>query len=191
MYFIPRNNKIYNYIAHTSLPRLYGATFLCIVLWCSAVFYCLYNPLLSHIVLLKAEINALHKKCDDICQLDKSNSELSPMVESYKKNIIEHAIIADARQEHCYKRMLFILDTITKENLKLLGYGSCTEKDKSWYAKDAAHFEATGALPKIISFLAALKNARTMISIDQIALSRTVDDTFQVGFDVELITVKK
>ena len=42
-----------------------------------------------------------------------------------------------------------------------------------------------------MTFLETMKNSRTMIAISQVTITRNVDDTFQMSFDIGLITVKK
>ncbi|HLJ31758.1 MAG TPA: hypothetical protein VKU36_04930 [Candidatus Babeliales bacterium] len=191
MYFIPRNNKLYNYIAHANLRRCYIATLFFLTIFGAMVFYGIYSPLCSHITLLKAERTLLQKKVDDIAQMEKSNKELTPLIESHKKNITDHAVAIDKRDEHCYKRMMFIMDTIAQEGLTLSSYGSCKERDKSWHIKDSAHFDVVGSLEKLLLFLDKIKNARQMITISHVTLTRVADNSFQMSFDVGLVTVKK
>src|SRR3990172_8431868 len=159
MYFIPRNNSVYNYIAHTSSQRRYIATFFIVASLAGICFYGIYTPLSAHIILYKAESARLQKQYAEIGQADKSGQELLLLVETGKKNIAEHAMSADKREEQCHKSMQFILDTITKSGLTLTTYGSCKDKDKAWYTKDSAHCAMTGSLEKIISFLKTIKES--------------------------------
>jgi hypothetical protein len=191
MYFIARNNAIYNYIAHTSLKRCYAVTLFSLCAFFVVGIYGIYYPLHAHSILLESERMALQKKSDELAQMGKSGQELSALVESGKKNITDRATTADKREEHCHKQMLFVLDTIAKSGLTLIAYGSCKEKDKEWYAKDSAHFDITGSMQKLMTFLETIKNSRSMITISQLNLTRVADDTFQMGFDVGLITIKK
>lgn len=191
MYFIARNNAIYNYIAHTSLRRCYSSTLLAVSAFFIVGMYGVYYPLVAHIALLKSECTMLQKKIDEIQELDKSGKELLEGVESGKKNIADYATASDKRIEHCHKRMLFVLDTIAQSGLTLNAYGSCKEKDKVWYTKDSAHFDIVGPMQRLMTFLETMKNARTMISISQVTITRGADDTFQMSFDVGLVTVRK
>ena len=191
MYFIARNNAIYNYIAHTRSRRRWMTTLLAV----SAIFfigiYCIYYPLLADSTLLQSERMTLQKKYDELVSLDKSGKELLTFIESGKKNIADRAVVSDKREEHCHKRMLFVLDAIAKSGLTLNAYGSCKEKDKVWYIKDSAHFDIIGPMQKLMTFLEIIKNSHSMITISQVIITRVADDTFQMGFDVGLITVKK
>ncbi|HEX4068997.1 MAG TPA: hypothetical protein VHX42_02775 [Candidatus Babeliales bacterium] len=191
MYFIARNNKMYNYIAHTSLQRCYMATFFFVVMFVSVVFYCVYSPLLSHITVLQSEQRMLQKKVDELAQFSKNSKELSSFVETGKKNIADYAVASDKREEHCHKRMLFVMEAITKLGLVLNAYGSCKTQDKDWYGKDSAHFDVVGSLQKLLALLETIKNSRQMITISQVTLTRLADNSFQMSFDVGLVTIKR
>jgi hypothetical protein len=191
MYFIARNNKIYNYIVHTSLKRCYLATLFFVGMFACVIFYCVYSPLLFHITLLQSEQAILQKKVDELAQMEKNNKELLTFVETGKKNIADHAVASDTREEHCHKRMLFVMEAITKSGLVLSAYGSCKENDKDWYVKDSAHFDVAGSLQKLMTLLETIKNSRQMITISHVVLTRVADNSFQMSFDVGLVVVKK
>lgn len=190
MYFIPRNNKFYNYIAHTDLKRCYAATFFCVIIFFVIGLYGIYYPLLAHILLLKTERTSLQKKSDEIEYLDKSKQALSKVVEVNKKYITDHAIVSDKRDEYCHKRMLFVLENITQTGLTLNSYGSCKEQDKDWYIKNSAHFDVAGTMKNLMLFLEKMKSAGSMTSITQTNLTRVTGDMFQMSFDAGFITVK-
>jgi hypothetical protein len=191
MYFIARNNKIYNYIAHTSLKRCYLATLFFVVIFLYIIFYCVYSPLQSHITLLQSEQVMLQKKVDDLTQMGKTHKELTTSIEVGKKNIADYAVASGAREEHCHKRMLFIMETITQAGLVLRSYGSCKETDKDWYSKDVAHFDVVGTMQKLMTLLEAIKNSRQMITLSQVTITRVADNSFQMSFDAGVVTVKK
>ena len=153
--------------------------------------YFVYYPLLAHITLLQSELVMLQKQSDEIAQFDKSGQEIVALVESGKKNIADRAVSSDKREEHCHKRMLFVLDTIAQLGLTLNAYDSCNTKDKEWYTKDSAHFDITGSMPKIMTFLETIKNSHSMITISRVAITRDADDAFKMRFDVGLVNVKK
>jgi hypothetical protein len=191
MYFIARNNRVYNYIAHTSLQRCYMATFFCVGVFACLVFYCVYSPLLAHVTLLQSEQAMLQKQVDELAQMEKNNKELVTFVETGEKNIADHAVAAGNREEHCHKRMLFVMEAITKAGLVLSAYGACKEIDKDWYSKDSAHFDVVGSLQKLMTLLETIKNSRQMITVSHVALTRVADNSFHMSFDVGLVTVKK
>lgn len=191
MYFIARNNKIYNYIAHTSLQRCYMATLFFVGILLSIIFYCVYSPLVAHITLLQSEQIILQKKVDELAQITKGSRELSNFVETGKKSIADHAVASDKHEEHCHKRMLFIMEAITQNGLTLKAYGSSKEKDKGWYCKDVAHFDVVGSLQKLMALLETIKNSRHMITISHVTLTRVTDNSFHMSFDAGLVTVKK
>lgn len=190
MYFISRNNVIYNYIAHTSSKRRYIATLFIVASLVVVCFYGIYIPLSTHIVMYKAEGMRLKKQYEELSQCKKSSNDLSSLVTTGKKNILGYAIPSDKREEHCHKRMLFVLDTISKSGLTLISYGLCKDKDKAWYTKNSAHCEMTGSLENIMFFLKTIKESERMITLSRVALTRIKDDLFQMSYDVGLITIK-
>ena len=191
MYFIARNNRIYNYIAHTSLRRCYGATLFAVSAFFIIGSYGAYFPLLAHIVLLQSERAILFNKVEELAQFDKSSQELNTSIESGKKKIDDYATVAGNREQGCHKRMLFVLDAVAKSELTLNTYGACKEKDKEWYIKNSAHFDITGSLQKIMSFLETIKKSRHMITLSQVTVTRVADDLFKMGCEVGLVTIKK
>jgi len=191
MYFIARNNAIYSYIAHTSLRRCYMVTLMAVCAFFVIGIYGIYYPLLAHIVLLQSESVMLQKQSDEIAQFDKSGQEIVALVDSGKKNIADRAVASDKREEHCHKRMLFVLDAIAQLGLTLNAYDSCNMQDKEWYTKDSAHFDITGSMQKLMTFLETIKNSHFMITVSQLIITRNADDVFKMNFDIGLVTVKK
>jgi len=191
MYFIARNNAMYSYIAHTSLKRCYMATFIAVCAFFIIGIYGIYYPLLAHITLLKSESITLQKQFDEIAQLDSSRQEMSVSIDSGKKSIADRAVDSSQREEHCHKRMLFVLDTITQSGLTLNAYDSCKVKDKEWYTKDSAHFDIIGSMPKLMTFLETVKKSRSMITLSHVTITRVADDMFKMSCDVGVITIKK
>lgn len=190
MYFIPRNNAVYNYIAHTNVKRRYCATLFFVVLFGLVGFYGVYMPLAAHIKLSKIELARLKKQYEETEHIKKSNKEISLLTEASKKNIAASIIADDKQQEHCSKRIQYVFDTVAQLGLVLNSYGSCKEKNKEWYIKDSAHVQVTGSLEKLLSFLKTIKDSDQMIMLSHLAITRVKDDAFQLSCDVGIITVK-
>jgi len=192
MYFIARNNVIYNYIAHTSVMRRYIATIGIVCVFFIGGMYLLYCPLMHYITLYTVERASLQKKYDELMHMNSGTQELSSFIDVSKKNISSHAAASShEQQEQCHKRMLFVLDTITQLGLQLNAYGSCNTKDKKWYIKDSAHFDIAGSMEKIMTFLETIKNSRNMIVVTHATITHIDDTTFQISCDLDFITVKK
>jgi len=192
MYFIARNNALYNYIAHTSSMRRYMVTLAVVGAFFIGGIYLIYVPLLNYSALYMVERASLHNKYDELVQMNQRVQELSTSIDAHKKDIQNYAsITSDKQQEHCHKRMLFVLDTIAQLGLQLNAYGSCKEKDKKWYIKNSAHFDITGPVEKIMTFLETVKNSRHMITTTHAVITRVNDNTFQMNCDLGLITIKK
>jgi hypothetical protein len=200
MYFISRNNTIYNYIAHTSVKRRYFATLFILAVIVIGCFYGIYMPLAAHISLYKMERARLQKQYEDNELMQKNNKELLSLVHTSKKNMSEFAVADDKKEEYCSQRMQFVFDTTTKLGLMLNGYGSCNIKDKKWYIKDSAHCQITGSLEKILSFLKTIKDSDQLIKLSHLALTRLSaiasakeglkENTFQLSCDVGIISIK-
>lgn len=191
MYFISRNNKFYNYIAHTTIKRCYFATLFALIIMGIISFYGIYKPLIAHIVLCKTELTHLQKQYEQGNQLERSNGELSLLIDTRKKNIAVHAIADDAKQEWCTKNMQFIFEVITQSHLTLNAYGPCKEKDKKWYVKDFAPYQVTGSLENIREFLKRIKESHQMITLSHLAITRIQDNIFRLNCDIGIISVKK
>lgn len=191
MYFIPRNNAVYNYIAHTDIKRCYIATLFVLAAFGMIGFYCVYMPLAGHITLLKVEIARLQKQQEDGEQLKKSNKEFSTSIDTNKKNIGEHVVEENKKAEECSKRMQFVFDAITKSGLALSSYGSCKEKDKDWYVKDSSHIQVVGSIEQILSFLTTSKDSDQLIKLSHLVITRVKENNFQLSCDVAIILVKK
>lgn len=191
MYFIARNNALYNYIAHTSTLRRYVVTFAVMSLFFVGGLYLIYYPLMSSIAVYKAEQIMLQKKYDELMLMKKKSDELLKSIDEHKKNIDTYALSMDKYDDHCHTKMVFILDTIAQLGLKLNSYGSCKEKDKKWYLKNVAHFEIVGPLEKIMSFLEIVKNSCNMITISHATMTIADDAFCQMSCDVGLVAVKK
>ena len=191
MYFIPRNNVVYNYIAHINKKRRYSVTLFVFIAMIILGFYGIYKPLIAHITLFKIERTRLQTQYEDIEQLKKTNKELSTHIQASKKNISEQVIADDKKEEYCNSRLQFIFDTITQLGLALNSYGSCKEQDKKWYVKNSAHYQMTGPLEKILSFLKTTKDSNQMITFSHLAITHVKESTFQLSCDVGIVAVKK
>jgi hypothetical protein len=191
MYFIPRNNVFYHYIAHTNIWRRYCATLFLLVACTGVYVYGLYVPLSAHIVLYKTETARLQKQYEDIQQLRISGKELSTIIGQKNDMIHRYIVSDDDRQSECGKRMQFVFDSIAQLGITLHSYGSCKEKDKQWYTKDVAHSEMNGSLEQLLSFLKIIQDSTQMISLSRISLSRMKDNVFQLRCDVAIVSVKK
>ena len=191
MYFIPRNNAIYNYIAHTNMQRRYIATLFVFALATATIFYGVYKPLESHLLLYKSELERLQQQSVEASLTDKNNKETTALIEATKQSIGEHVVEENKREEYCSQQMQFVFDAIAKQGLSLSAYGPCKEKDKKWYIKDSAHCQIVGSLEKVVSFLKVIKESEKMIRLSHLAITRVKDNEFQLSCDVGIITVKK
>jgi Tfp pilus assembly protein PilO len=191
MYFIPRNNAFYNYIAHTNVKRRYAATLFIMLAVILVGFYGIYKPLNAHIDLCTAELRQMQQKYQESEKLKKNNSEIAALIDTNKKNIEMYAVDNEKKEAYCNERMQFIFDTVAQLGLTLSSYSSCKEKDRKWYVKDLAHCQITGSLEKIVSFFKVIKESLHMIKISSFTITKMKDNLFQLSCDIGIITVKK
>jgi Tfp pilus assembly protein PilO len=191
MYFIPRNNAFYNYIAHTNVKRRYAATLFIMAGILLVGCYGIYKPLNAHIDVCRAELKQMQQKYQESEKLKKNNNEITLLIDTNKKNIKLYAVDNEKKEAYCSERMQFVFDTIAQLGLTLFSYNSCKEKDKKWYVKDSAHCQITGSLEKIVSFFKAIKESPHMIKISSFAITKIKDNLFQLSCDIGIITVKK
>ena len=192
MYFIPRNNAIYNYIAHTDSRRRSLATLfalVCLILF----FYCgLYIPLINRIAAYQAELVRLRADYAMMKQINKDELKIAEQIVLAKKNIEQYAVSESIREDQYNKCVQSILNTIKKNGITLHSYGSCKQKDKQWYVSDMAHYQLMGSLDKLLSFLhTIIQNEHYLMSISQVSLQQIKNDTFQLNCDIGLLSVKK
>ena len=190
MYFIPRNNKIYNYIAHTSSMRRYTGTFVTVCLFFIIGFYCIYYPLLNLIAMYTHERFMLQKKCEEFMQYDKSNQHLSQYIDTKKNSIQTYVRSSSVVQRH-YNQTMFVLQAIAQLGLSLHSYGSSKEKDKKWYIKNSAHFEISGSREKLMMFLQNLNQYQEILTVSNTIFTHKADDLFHMSFNLGLITIQK
>jgi hypothetical protein len=102
---------------------------------------------------------------------------------------IKKSISSDNAHEYFKKQLLFVLDTIKNNGLKLNSYGVQQEKSYGWYKKEIAHFDIAGSFKQIMDFFELLQKSQKMISVGQWTLVRLDNDTFHVHCDLEFILI--
>ena len=54
-----------------------------------------------------------------------------------------------------------------------------------------AHFDVTGSMEKLMTFLEAIKNSKKMITMSHVIITRLAEDECKMSFDVGFVTIKK
>jgi len=188
MYFIARNNKFYNYIAHTQPAHRYfftGGLVICMVLTAG---YFLHYTMNAYSIFLLREYGILQQKNNDLKLLEQKNTKLASAIDETKKDIAGMAI-SDNSNEFFKKQLIFVLETAQQSGLKINSYGTQKEKDAQWYKKETAHLDVSGSLQQLMTFLALIKNSQKMISSSRWSLLFVNENIFQLHCDIGFIFV--
>lgn len=188
MYFIARNNKLYNYIAHTKPIKRYIFS---VLLLAGLIFGYLFVSMYiidSYVMVMTQEYGVLQQKYKEMQQIEQKNNGLVAAI-THLKNDTAQFIVQEKSDEYFKKQLLFVLDNAQKMGLKINSYGVQKEKDGTWYKKEIAHLDVSGSLKEIMNFLESLHKARQMITIAQWTIVAIDDKIFQMHADIGLVMV--
>src|SRR5690349_18407911 len=121
MYFIPRNNKIYHYIAHANVKKRYLFTGFFVIILVFVCMYFLQRLINVYSVLYSQELSDLQQKYKEINRLERKNKQLILVIDDTKKEIQKY--IPTTQSEYIKKQLLFVLDVIKNSGLHLHSYG--------------------------------------------------------------------
>jgi len=191
MFFLPRNNTLYNYIAHTKRNRRYGATIFFLIFFVMCSFYGIYKPLIAHISFYQTQSIQLKEQCKELEQLETSMQEYVSFIEKNKKEIDAIRASQENNQSHCYSKISQIVNVIADHGIILQSYSSCKEKVKDWYSNYSSQFAVVGSLPKLLACLESLEKNSSFFSISHIVFKRKEKDLFQMNFQIHFFVIKK
>jgi Tfp pilus assembly protein PilO len=183
MYFIPRNNALYSYVAHTNQKKRYLFTVVFFTLFIIGISYGIIPFLEYYTMMYEQEIKVLEHHYHYARTISKKNHDL-------KQNIvrIQQELDTHKANDICLKnKLLFILDTLQQSGLKINSYGIQKEKNGQWYIAEKAHFDSTGSLHNILSFLDTIKASNRMISVSQWSLALVEKDIFTLHCDITIL----
>ena len=156
MYFIPRNNKFYSFIAHLHSFYRYLLTFAVIssifMLWAIII----YLPLTTHIDHSFAKLTKLRTQCQQINKAKCSCVQLERSLQTLHRDV-QFNKPEKTTQNHLQSNLLLILDQAKNTGLALNHYTMDKKTDDQWAKKNNAHFTFTGNLKQIMDFLKQLK----------------------------------
>lgn len=187
MYFITRNNKIYNYIAHTK-PRYryyFTAFMVCI---CIIAFYGTQQIIHTYSALYSQELLSLEQKYKNIHVIEKQNRKITAALEQAKQ---KRTTFKNNTSSYDFfkEQLLFVLNTAQTSGLIINSYETSQEKDKTWFKKENAQCSFSGSLQHILHFLSSLKNAEKMISIPSWSLSYSHENTYTLQATMSFVFV--
>ncbi len=187
MYFISRNNSIYDFIAHTRVKNRYVCTgfFVVTILFGAYFLHCLVT---TYKDIYLQEVALLQKMYRESQHLEKKNKDLIVMIDSTKNGMMSQ-VQHEKSHDFIKKQVQFVLEALHNAELKLNSYGVQKEKNKNWYKKERAHFDVSGNLKQILDFFEKIQNSQKMITINQWSMTRIDENMLRLECDMEFVVV--
>lgn len=188
MYFISRNNKFYQYVAHKKRVYRYLFTGIAVCVLVVASYF-LQHIIDMHDMLYAQELKSLRVMYAESKKMGISNDQLSIALDKAKKN--SKAVGPQKDSHEFFKdQLLFILESARQSGLIIESYGVHKEKSSQWYTKEMAHADFSGSLEQILTFLDTIKKSKKMISISRWSLACARDVSYMLNCDIGFIRIK-
>lgn len=189
MYFIPRNNKFYSFIAHLHSFYRYLLIFVVIssifILWAIII----YLPLSAHIDHSFAKLTQLRQQCQQIDKAKHNCRQLQHSLESFHADT-QFNKSEKAAQNPLQSKLLLILEQAKKSGLMLNQYTTDKKIDDQWVTKNSTHFTFTGNLSQIMDFLKQLKKTDCLFGCDYFLLKNVENNSFRLTITLNIISPK-
>jgi len=189
MYFIPRNNKFYSFIAHLRPSYRFLLTFVVIssifILWAIII----YLPLTAHIDYSFAQLAKLRQQCKQIDKAKHNCRQLQHSLQSFHTNRQFNKSEKTA-QNPLQSNLLLILEQAKKSGLRLNQYTTDKKIDDQWVTKNSTHFTFAGNLSQIMDFLKQLKKADCLFGCDYFLLKNVENNSFRLTIALNIISPK-
>jgi hypothetical protein len=187
MYFISRNNKFYQYIAHTKYVHRYVFTAITIGMFIVGSYF-LQQLIDVHDALCAQELKSFRNAHTESKKIGQRNNQLLAILDNAKKN--NKAVDVQKNSHEFFKdQLLFVLESARQSGLVIQSYGAHKEKDAQWYTKELAHGDFSGSLEQVLRFLDTIKNSKKMISISRWSLSHGSDALYTLNCDIGFLHV--
>jgi hypothetical protein len=190
MYFIARNNKIYNYIAHMSSLYRYCFIMGIVGMMIGTWLYCVYYPLQSYQLLYEREYNDLQKKHEERFRLEQSVKDSGVLIDAAEKTIKAYVLPLHDVDTFFKENLLFVLDLVTQSGLILHSYGAQKIKDKKWYKKNSAHLDVAGSFESCMNFIKLIHQSQKMITISSVSLIQSDHGIYRMTCDVGFVVIE-
>ncbi len=189
MYFIPRNNKFYSFIAHLRSSYRYLLTFVVIsfifILWAIII----YLPLAAHIDHSFIKLTQLRQQCQQIDKAKHNCRQLQHSLESFHGDT-QFNKSEKAAKNPLQSNLLPILEQAKKSSLMLNQYATDKKIDDQWVTKNSTHFTFTGNLSQIMDFLKKLKKVNFLFGCDYFSLKNIENNSFRLTITLNIISPK-
>ena len=189
MYFIPRNNQFYSFIAHRRPFYRYMLTLFVIsfifVFWIVGLYF----PLGARIDYSLTELTKLRTQCQQINKAKRSCVQLESSLQTLHGDVRfnePEKITKNSLQSN----LLLILDQAKNTGLALNHYTMDKKIDDQWAKKNNAHFTFTGNLKQIMDFLKQLKKTDRLLGYDYFSLKNVGRDSFRMVITLNIIFLK-
>jgi len=190
MYFIPRNNQFYSFIAHLRPFYRYMLTLFIIsfifILWAIGIYF----PLGAHIDHSFTKLTKLRTQCQQINKAKRNCVELERSLQTLYRDA-ESDKPEKTTQNPLQSNLLFILDQAKNTGLVLNHYIMDKKTDDQWTKKNSAHFTFTGNLKQIIDFLKQLKKTDCLLGYDHFSLKNVGSNSFRMTITLNIISLKQ
>ncbi|MGB8367417.1 MAG: hypothetical protein WCD44_03600 [Candidatus Babeliales bacterium] len=185
MYFIPRNNKFYSFIAHLHFLSRYLLTLLAVssilILWLLLVYF----PISTHIDQSFLKLAQLRNQCK---QIDKAKRKCQRLEQSlYLANPQNKKLLRNSFQSN----LLFILEQAKKNELLLNKYTMDKKSNNKWVIQHSSEFIFTGNLSQITNFLQQLKKTDFPCESDYFLLKKIDTNSFRAIIKLDIIECKE
>lgn len=189
MYFTLRNHRMYAWAMRLSGVRRYAVTGVSMVILWLLWGYGVYSKNSVLIARYQQEIGTIQTQASQVaeimqqCVLDeKCVEELKDFMSPYGVGTCDKAL--------AQSRMVEIIKSVKRADLRLLRCHLSQCIDKEWYMKHRIHVDVEGALTSIQRFFTQLKEAPNMIQCSLAHLDRKSSDTFHLSTDMYVVSVK-
>ncbi len=188
MYFIPRNNRFYSYIAHIKPWIRYSGTLVIassiIILWLYGVYFRLEALIDQH----TSQISHMRKQYEQLTQAQLACKQLEKSIFVLKQDR-EAFTSKGTIQDELQARALFVIQQAQEAGLALNSYNVTKSVKKSWCLKYPAHFEFSGAIKQMIMFLNKIESSGKMITCSNTKLSRQGGQVFTLQCDMNFLFI--
>jgi len=187
MYFLSRNNKLFDYIVHTQRQHRYWGTFLALLVIVSSS-YIVHYYCDVYIMMLEQEIQQLCDKNRQYKKIFAHNNELTHVI-AHTKNDIQAYVLAEKRDKLFQELFSFILEQARSVGVVVNSFTVQKMYDKNWYVKEKLHFVVTGTREKIVDFIKNSGRSGKMIAFSDWSLQQSENVQYTFSADISFLCV--
>lgn len=189
MYFLPRTNKIFSWLAHRSITHLYIGSFLTLILISFCWFFFVYTTIDAKIEQAGVRLRQLQNQKIELTQAQTAHEKLEKRLALLEKDF---ALLAkdSALQAHISAALPQI---ISAAQLCKLGLKNCAlenQTDGQWYTQTQVAVAAQGTMDQIKQFFSHLHKSGHMVKITNLGLTHEAQGVYNMQLALGFITIK-